>query len=218
MAAEGEILESSDFSAVNQLISRHVNCLADPNRSTRKRGLEGLKKELFGKRIITEVLKQIFKSLLPLLTKLLADPIEKCREITIELIESYFNQSKDVDLMLPVLVPVLVQRLGQQEVVEQSEELRLQLVKLISALVVQAEKKNAVYLDEYVAILQKTIVDPYPEVKKESCQCASTLAMSIPENFHQQSESLIKPLLHSISHQHSRVRVAVVEAIGELSR
>lgn len=34
------------------------------------------------------------------------------------------------------------------------------------------------------------------------------------EHFHMQSESLIKPLMQTISHQHFRVRVAVIQATG----
>lgn len=34
------------------------------------------------------------------------------------------------------------------------------------------------------------------------------------DHFHMQSESLIGPLMHSISHQHWKVRVAVIEATG----
>ena len=34
------------------------------------------------------------------------------------------------------------------------------------------------------------------------------------EHFHMQAESLVKPLMQTISHQHSRVRVSVIEATG----
>lgn len=34
------------------------------------------------------------------------------------------------------------------------------------------------------------------------------------EHFHMQAESLVKPLMQTISHQHSRVRVCVIEATG----
>ncbi|CAI9611926.1 unnamed protein product, partial [Staurois parvus] len=65
-----------------------------------------------------------------------------------------------------------------------------------------------------VRIFQRTIVDPFPEVKKESCRCAANYARTIPEHFHMQSESLIKPLMQTISHQHSKVRVAVIQTTG----
>lgn len=34
------------------------------------------------------------------------------------------------------------------------------------------------------------------------------------EHFHMQAESLIQPLMLTIAHQHSRVRVSVIEATG----
>ncbi|KAL2101279.1 hypothetical protein ACEWY4_003040 [Coilia grayii] len=65
-----------------------------------------------------------------------------------------------------------------------------------------------------VKILQRTIVDPFPDVKRESCKCTINFARAIPEDFHMQAESLVKPLMQTITHQHSRVRVAVIEATG----
>lgn len=198
----------------NLSFTRYLNSLNDPNRATRKRGLDGMKKELFAPGISKENMKSLYKDAQMALIRILHDPVEKCRELAVGIVSQYFEATSDVELLLPALVPCLVQRLGQQDIVETSEELRLQLVQLTTNVITLAGKRNAVYLDDVVQILQRTIIDPYPEVKKESCQCASALSNAIPENFHLQSESLIKPLLTSISHQHSRVRVAVVSAIG----
>ena len=116
--------------------------------------------------------------------------------------------------LLTCLHCVQVQRLGQLEITEPSEEIRLQLVGLAVLLVELTRKNIAPYLDDLIRILQRTIVDSYPEVKKTSCHCASILARSIPEYFHMQSESLIKPLLLTVSHQHSKVRVITIQTIG----
>ena len=67
---------------------------------------------------------------------------------------------------LGLLLPVLVSRLGSEDVTEPSEELRLQLVSLLFTLVEVASTKMAPYLDDMMLILQRTIVDPYPELKK----------------------------------------------------
>lgn len=199
---------------VNQKITRHVNSLSDPNRASRKRGLDGIKTELFGKDLPCETVTNMYRDLQGPLVLLMADPVEKCREITVTIVEKYIELTGDIESTSPLIVPMLVQRLGQQDLIEPSEELRLQLTQLATALVQLSKKKNGLYLDDYIKVLQRTLIDPYYEVRKESCKCASILSQSIPEFFHQQSESLIKPLLHSISHQHSRVRVAVVNAIG----
>jgi len=41
------------------------------------------------------------------------------------------------------------------------------------------------------------------------------LAKTVPEQFHMQSESLILPLILTVSHQHSKVRIAAVISIGK---
>jgi len=41
------------------------------------------------------------------------------------------------------------------------------------------------------------------------------LAKTVPEQFHMQSESLVSPLILTVSHQHSKVRIAAVTAIGK---
>jgi hypothetical protein len=46
---------------------------------------------------------------------------------------------------------------------------------------------------------------------QESCKCSCLLAKTIPDQFYYQAESLVKPLLLSIAHQHSKVRLAVLE-------
>ena len=91
-----------------------------------------------------------------------------------------------LSICLPYIVPTLTSRLAVQEVVEPSEELRLVLVEFLSKLVsLSLEKEQAPsladtaeschddngallfpYLDDVCNILQRTIVDPYPEVKK----------------------------------------------------
>ena len=67
---------------------------------------------------------------------------------------------------LPYVIPTCVQRLGQQEIVETCEELRLLLMELLTSLVEVCKDKMAMYIDDLVKILQKTIADPFHHVKK----------------------------------------------------
>lgn len=203
--------------AVLQGIARHVNCLSEENRNTRKKALEGIRKDTFGRKepLEADESQLIFNELLKPLLKELSDPVEKCRELSINLLQDFLKKAQTPEESLPYLIPVLVQRLGQQEIVETSEELRLLLVEMLTGIVERSGKKISLYVDDYVKILQRTIVDPFPDAKKESCKCASVLAKSVPEVFHMQSETLINPLLKSIAHQHSKVRTIVVETIGK---
>ena len=63
-------------------------------------------------------------------------------------------------------MPVLVARLGTPEITESSEELRLVCVTYLSSILDICIAKVAPYLSDMISILQQTLVDPYPEVKK----------------------------------------------------
>ena len=202
--------------AVIQGLARHLNCLGEENKLARRKALENIKKDTVGRKpsIDESETKPILNEILKPLLKSFSDPVEKCRELSLEILSQFLRQVKDPEEYLPFIIPVVVQRLGQQEITESSEELRFQLVSFMQEILERSGKKLAVYLDDIVKILQRTILDPYPEVKKVSCQCLSIVAKTIPEYFQQQSESLVKPLLQSIAHQHAKVRSIVVYTIG----
>ena len=202
--------------AVLQGIARHINCLSEENRNTRKKALESIRNDTVNRKPPLEDsdLGPVFSEVLKPLLKTFSDPVEKCRELSVGIVHRFFEKVSDPEERLSYVFPVLVQRLGQQEIVEPSEELRLQLVELFSLLIDKAGQKLPVYLEDSIRILQRTLVDPFPEVKKESCKCASKIAKAIPQYFHMVSETLIKPLLMSVTHQHSRMRALVVTTIG----
>lgn len=207
--------ESADL---NSTLARHINCLNDSNKMTRKKALESIRTEILNRSapLNQPNLQKVFNDLLKPLLKVFHDTSESCRELVIEMVTELISRVPEPCECLPYLIPILVQRLGQPDYVEPSEEIRLLLVKLARQLVEISGKSIGVYLDDFVKILQRTIVDSYPEVKKESCSLASCLSKVIPEKFHMQSESLINPLLRSLTHQHSKVRICVVEAIGDV--
>ena len=79
---------------------------------------------------------------------------------------SVSSRVQDMAAFLPYVIPTCVQRLGQQEITETCEELRLLLMELLTALVDVCKEKMAMYIDDLVKILQKTIADPFHHVKK----------------------------------------------------
>ena len=50
-------------------------------------------------------------------------------------------------------------------------------------------------------------------VFKESCRFTNILAATCPEQFYFQASSLVKPLLMSMTHQHSKVRVSGIQVL-----
>ncbi|KAL4658134.1 dynein assembly factor 5, axonemal [Arapaima gigas] len=199
---------------VLRALARHVNCLSEDNKATRRRALEAIRKETFEQRLSSAVLQDVFASLLKPLLKCLLDPTERCREAAVNMITDFLRNVPRPEEALPYFMPTFSQRLAGSELLEPSEELRLAMVQALSLSVEVCGARLAPYLDHMMRILQRTIVDPFPEVKKESCRCAVSFAKCVPDHFHMQSESLVKPLMQTLCHQHFRVRVAAIEATG----
>ena len=68
-------------------MQRDINCLTDPDRNTRKRGLESIKKVLLGgKQLAEDVASSCLELLHRPLMKLMDDPVEKNRELALQLL------------------------------------------------------------------------------------------------------------------------------------
>ncbi|XP_029584753.1 dynein assembly factor 5, axonemal [Salmo trutta] len=206
--------EERAASEVLRALARHLNCLNEDSKTTRKRALEEIKRETIDKGLSSGVLQEVFTCLLKSLLKCLSDPMERCRETAIHMLGDFIRCVPQPEDSLPYLMPALTQRLGGKEILEPAEELRLSMVEVLTLTVEVCGRHLAPYLDDMMKILQRTIVDPFPDVKRESCKCTVHFAKSVPEHFHMQAESLVKPLMQTVSHQHSRVRVSTIEATG----
>lgn len=161
-------------------LARHLNCLNEDNKSTRKRALEQIKKETVDKGVPSAVLQELLSDLLKPLLKCLSDPMERCRETAIATITEFIRCVPKPEETLPYLIPCLAQRLGEKDIVEPAEELRLSAVELLVLTVEVCGKHLSPYLNEMMNILQKTIVDPFPDVKRESCKCTVNFAKCVP--------------------------------------
>ncbi|XP_053898776.1 dynein axonemal assembly factor 5 [Malaclemys terrapin pileata] len=215
MAEDGAPSRAAD---VVKALGRHLRGLQEPDRGARLRALRAIRAEVQERPLSALLLQEVFaKQLLwPLVRCLVGDPAERCRELAVQLTCHGLRHGARPAEALPCLLPALAQRLcspqGQSQ--EPCEELRLALIQLLSLLLELCEAALAPYLPEIIRILQATLLDPYHEVKRESCRCAAASARAMPEHFHMQSEFLIKPLMQTVSHQHFRVRVAVIQATG----
>ena len=202
---------------VVQKLQRDLNCLLDENRATRRRALDHLRKELVtGKptRHSPEAAQALMEVVLKPLLRLFSDQVEGCREQAVAMVTDLSSIVPDISPSLPLIMPVVVARLGTQEITEPSEELRLSLVSFLSSLVERCRTQITPYLSDITCILQHTLVDPYPEVKKESALCLIKVAISTVGTFQLHSDPLVKSLLASVAHQHSKVRATCLKALG----
>lgn len=83
----------------------------------------------------------------------------------------------DLSQFLPYIIPTVVQRLGQPEIVETCEELRLYIVEMLYSVIEICREKVGVYIDDMIKILQRTLVDPFHDVRK-----VSVVLLGTPDN------------------------------------
>ncbi|KAM6424500.1 dynein axonemal assembly factor 5 [Liasis olivaceus] len=218
MAEPGEEGRGVSAAELSQAVSRHLGGLQQEARPARLRALGALRALLVERPPSPPALREVFGQALlrPLARCLVADPAERCRELALELLRHGLGQGAHPAEALPVLMPALAQRLGLPHGDgEACEELRLGLLQLLTDLLRRCDGRAlAPYLPETVRVLRGALLDPFPPAKREGCQAAAAAAAALPDHFHMQSESLINPLMQAISHQHYKVRVAVIHATG----
>ncbi|CAL8081950.1 unnamed protein product [Calicophoron daubneyi] len=145
----------------------------------------------------------------------LNDTVEVNRELAVVVNKDLIDAVPSVSVILPSLLPALTKRLGQKEVVEPSEELRLETLRLLKTVLDKSVDVNP-YVDDYLSILRVTISDAFHEVKKLSCVIAQELASRKSHRFYQTSEIIIEPLLSCLVHQHSKVRSCAINSLGRV--
>ncbi|XP_077172345.1 dynein axonemal assembly factor 5-like [Paroedura picta] len=206
----------AEAEAAGPAVSRLLAALeaAGAAREARLAALSGLRAALVEREVAAGALQELLARRLarPLARCLLSDPAERCRGLALELLAHCLARAPEPAAALPALVPALARRL---EPPEPCEELRLGLLRLLGLLLRRcAAAALAPHLPDLARLLAAALRDPFPDARREACALAARAAHALPEHFHLQSESLISPLMESISHQHFRVRVAVIQATG----
>eukprot|EP00037_Helgoeca_nana_P016078 m.150830 g.150830 ORF g.150830 m.150830 type:complete len:843 (+) comp23328_c0_seq2:174-2702(+) len=194
-------------------IRRDLNLLSDSSKMARKRAINTIRKNTLDAKLSAEVLTEVFEAVLKPMLKLFVDKVEKIREMTVQLLIDFVQVVVTINPSLPYLIPAIESRMGQNEIEEDSEEVRLLHVQLCNAIITKAGPTAGAYLDDLVRILCRTLVDPYPDVMKQSCIAVGALSRAAPQRFYSGTKALSKPLLKALSHQHSKVRVLVLQAV-----
>lgn len=167
-----------------QALSRPLSCLQGPEcgRAARLRALEAIRAEVQERPLSSEAVQEVFEAQLvrPLARCLAGDAAERCRELALQLLLHGLSRCERPGEALPVLLPVLAQRLGPPQGAEPCEELRLGLLQLLGLLLRRGGTAVAPYLSDVVGILQAALLDHFAEVRRESCRCAVACAQAVP--------------------------------------
>lgn len=174
---------------------------------------------------------EIFDSVYLCLIKCYSDKFEMCRSLSCSIVSEILKHLEQNDYYLSLLVPVIAKRLAAQDVLEESEEMRLQLMKQLHYIINKykdlkstgtvrghpdGEDRLLKPYNDIIDILKNCLLDSYPAILKESCEVIKATAIASP-SFHYRAEALAEPLMCLLKHRHSPIRVAAVEALGMVS-
>lgn len=199
--------------------ARDLALLQDENRNKRKLTLKKLSSN------ITAVLADdedgdLESDLLQAVSKNLLDSSEINRELSCKIILEILNSRQELPSdYYACLIPALSVRLASEEVYEECEEIRHAQLTILQRLVtncqrVEEERVLTGWMTEIVKILVKTGEDKYHEGRKIAFLVMREFIVRTKRTVHLMAEPMLKPLIKSITHQHSKVRVSAIETLG----
>ncbi|XP_045535643.1 dynein axonemal assembly factor 5 [Papilio machaon] len=201
------------------VLEPYITTLQSESKLARKQAFQKINYEIFENPVNEGCdFNVIFPEIYAYVLKGFSDASEGCREMSILIISNFIEHLPLNDYYLTYILPVIVRRIGCAEIVEDSEEVRLLLIELVHKILIKYKNTQLLtsFFNDFTSILTKTSTDPFPKVKLEACECIILLSKIINREFHFQCESFIKPVLSNFAHQHFRVRVAAIRAIGAI--
>ena len=202
-------------SEVVKWLQRDVNCLTDPQRFVRKRSLEKLSRvEELRMKFGTEAMIGFFKShLLKPLLLCISDPVEKCRELSIQICKEYAKMNALCDGQIEKdTLAVINTRLGKTPLPEPAEEIRLLLLELLLIILQKTSKECfSPVIGDVLNILAKASTDPFPDAKKACCDCIIQLTTLWKNEIKLHLFTIVKPMTMNLGHQHARVRLCTLQ-------
>jgi dynein assembly factor 5 len=202
-------------------VRRDINCLSEADRITRKKAAERLQKSLLsGAKVKQEFVVRLFlEELHKPLVRMLGDQAEKCRELSLAMMPQFVDMLEMADLenIMPLLLAGLLGRLRVIPFPETSEEMRLEVLKLLSHLLDIAKEKMGPFTSDVVDALAKALTDSCPDAKKECCEIVKKVSACFDgERLSRAGGPLVASLLGNLRHQQWKVRRATLDSIGVL--
>jgi dynein assembly factor 5 len=211
----------------NDKIQAWVTKIQNQDRMTRQRALKELLEYCEDEKNLTpENCTEMFDTFYLYLIKCYGDRFEMCRSLAGLIVTELLKRLEQNDYYLNYIVPVIARRIGQVEMVEESEEMRLQLLEQLNFIVskykdlidhgsVRIGDGKDVLLKPYndiIDILKVCLLDTYPAILRECCSIIKTTSEA-STSFHYRAESLVDPLVYLLKHRQSPVRIAAIEAL-----
>ncbi|CAJ1377289.1 unnamed protein product [Effrenium voratum] len=202
-------------------VKRDINCLSDNDRAVRRGAVVKLEKTLLSgsKAPPDYVAKVVLEELHKPLFRLFADQGEKCREVALSMTMRFADllPVQDLENLLPLLLAALLGRFRSHPFPEQSEELRLEALRLLNHLFDVCKERLNPFASDVLDALSKALTDSCPDAKKECCEITKKVSQYFDaERVSRACGPLVGSLLANLKHQQWKVRRATLESIGAL--
>eukprot|EP00929_Paragymnodinium_shiwhaense_P055371 TRINITY_DN27740_c0_g1_i1.p1 TRINITY_DN27740_c0_g1~~TRINITY_DN27740_c0_g1_i1.p1 ORF type:complete len:968 (-),score=327.35 TRINITY_DN27740_c0_g1_i1:180-3083(-) len=209
-----------DYQEFLLTVRRDINCLSDGDRAVRRGAIVRLEKTLFSAKASKDFAKRLFmEELHKPLFKLFGDQTEKCRELSMAMTTRYIDiiEVDALENLLPLLLAALLGRFRILPFPEQSEELRLEALKLLSHLFDTCKARLDPFAGDIVDALAKALTDTAPEAKKECCAIVKKVSLYFnPERVSNAGGALVTSLCSNLKHQQWKVRKATLDSLAAL--
>lgn len=207
---------------MSELCERICQQLETAERRQKITALEELKEFCQSEVSSKQVLSTFDECYLHIL-KCYADRYESVRDQAVNTVNLFIEKLPPNDFHLLNIISTLTERMGKQETVEDSEEIRLlfvsQLNLLIEYYIKTGNSRSLVecYTD-IVKILTKALNDKFPDVQRQACICVGHLAGAADTyGFQKCAADLAKSLYPMLNHKHSQARIAAIKALSHLA-
>ena len=209
--------------AVAAAAARDVNLLGDRGvgRGERRAALGRIGQRLLGGPALAAPAPAVLQELLEGaagagLVAALDDPVEKVREGALELLGAALSAAPRPHDLLPRVVPAVRARLAAHPSPEPSEEVRLALLRFLTAHVLApARGGGAGFAGDVAPALCHALADPFAEAKREACRGVELLGAGAgPGELAPHAVPLLRAICANAAHLHAKVRQALVGAIG----
>lgn len=150
------------------------------------------------------------------LLKIIADPIEKHREIAIDIFIKLINRIKFDKLLISILLTAIFQRLNKIPFAEPSEELRINLINLLQSILDKYTEEFKPQLYELAKMISVLLTDQCPELKVKLSQFIINLTKKLKKDIGIYSKKILSSLSLNLKHQQNKIRKITLNSFTEL--
>mmetsp|Transcript_40910 Transcript_40910/g.73939 ORF Transcript_40910/g.73939 Transcript_40910/m.73939 type:complete len:944 (+) Transcript_40910:78-2909(+) len=202
-------------------VRRHINCLQDADKVVRRNAaaelhvvmevlaLPTVGKRQFGTRLFLEELhKPLFR--------MFSDQSDKSREHALAIVSGFAAEIdvEELNNLLPLLLRALLDRVNAQPFPEQSEELRMEVLQLLSKLFDRCQSGLDQYAASIIDAVAKALTDTCPDAKKACCDIVKKMGTCFQEDkISRAAAPLLAALLANLKHQQWKVRRANLDCL-----